>query len=162
MRRQERAIEDKKEIRKIMEACRVCSLAFSGKEYPYVIPVNFGAVWNGEQVELYFHGAGGGTKIERMKQDDRVSFCMFAGEELVMGAPACRSTMLYASVCGNGRLSLIQDPGEKKKGLDALMHQYDKESGAFEYDAGTLARTTVLRLTVEQITGKSNRPGQKA
>lgn len=160
MRRQDRAIEDKKEIFEIMKECHVCSLAFSGEEYPYVVPVNFGADLEEDRITLYFHGAGSGTKIERMKADDRVSFCMYTGEELVIKTPACRSTMLYTSVCGKGRLSFVENSEEKKKGLDILMRQYDKESESFAYDDGLLNRMAILKLTVEQATGKSNRPRQ--
>lgn len=42
MRRGERAIESKDGQKAILEHCRVCSLAFSGDEYPYVIPLNYG------------------------------------------------------------------------------------------------------------------------
>ena len=66
MRRGERAIESKDGQKAILEHCRVCSLAFSGDEYPYVIPLNYGFVWNEDQETpvLYFHGAPVGTKIE--------------------------------------------------------------------------------------------------
>ena len=132
MRRKDREIRDKKEIQNIMEACQVCSLAFSGtqEEYPYVIPLNFGVIWDGDQAALYFHGAGEGTKTERM---------------------------LYASVCGTGRLSVVRDMEEKRRGLDALMRQYDRTGGGFEYDGDALERITVLRLLVEEVCGKSNR-----
>ena len=52
MRRKDREIRDKKEIQNIMEACQVCSLAFSGtqEEYPYVIPLNFGVIWDVDKV----------------------------------------------------------------------------------------------------------------
>lgn len=159
MRRKDREILGKKEIQTIMEACQVCSLAFSGtqEEYPYVIPLNFGVIWDGDQAALYFHGAGEGTKIERMRRDERTAFCMYAREEPALKQPACRSAMLYASVCGTGRLSVVQDMEEKRRGLDALMRQYDKAGSGFEYDADALKRITVLKLSVEEICGKSNR-----
>ena len=73
MRRGERAIESKDGQKAILEHCRVCSLAFSGDEYPYVIPLNYGFVWNEDQETpvLYFHGAPVGTKIEHMERDNR-------------------------------------------------------------------------------------------
>ena len=76
MRRGERAIESKDGQKAILEHCRVCSLAFSGDEYPYVIPLNYGFVWNEDQEMpvLYFHGAPVGTKIEHMERDNRVDF----------------------------------------------------------------------------------------
>lgn len=55
----------------------VCSLAFSGDEYPYVIPLNYGFVWNEDQETpvLYFHGAPVGTKIEHVERDNGLASC---------------------------------------------------------------------------------------
>ena len=58
MRRGERAIESKDGQKAILEHCRVCSLAFSGDEYPYVIPLNYGFVWN----EAVFSRRSGGNE----------------------------------------------------------------------------------------------------
>ena len=55
MRRGERAIESKDGQKAILEHCRVCSLAFSGDEYPYVIPLNYGFVWNEDQELSLIH-----------------------------------------------------------------------------------------------------------
>lgn len=84
MRRGERAIESKDGQKAILEHCRVCSLAFSGDEYPYVIPLNYGFVWNEDQETpvLYFHGAPVGTKIEHMERDNRVAFCVQNEKEI--------------------------------------------------------------------------------
>ena len=70
--------------------------------------------------------------------------------------------MLYSSVCGTGRLSVVRDMEEKRRGLDALMRQYDKTGAGFEYDDGALERITVLKLSVEEICGKSNRHSNDA
>lgn len=158
MRRKEREITEKEEIKRLTAACGVCSLAFNGEEYPYVVPVNFGELWDGEQMVLYIHGAGEGTKIERMNRDSCVAFCMYAGEELKLQSPACGSTMLYSSVCGSGRLQLVEDAGEKLRGLECIMRHFDEKTEQFEFNEKAVERTAVLKLTVEQYTAKSNRP----
>lgn len=158
MRRKERAIEGREEIKRLMESCGVCSIAFNGEEYPYVIPVNFGEAWDGEQVTLYIHGAREGKKIDSMNRDSHVSFCMYAGEELKLQFPACKTTMLYGSICGCGRLEFVEAPEEKLKGLECVMRHFDKETEKFEFDEKAVNGTAVLKLTVEQFTAKSNRP----
>lgn len=160
MRIGERAIESKDGQKAILEHCRVCSLAFSGDEYPYVIPLNYGFVWNEDQETpvLYFHGAPVGTKIEHMERDNRVAFCVQNEKEIKILEPACRSTMIYESVCGTGRLSRVADPGEKGEALTRIMQQYDPEGGPYEFAPEVAARTTVLCLRVETLTGKSNAP----
>ena len=158
MRRGERAIESKDGQKAILEHCRVCSLAFSGDEYPYVIPLNYGFVWNEDQEMpvLYFHGAPVGTKIEHMERDNRVAFCVQNEKEIKILEPACRSTMIYESVCGTGRLSRVAAPGEKGEALTRIMQQYDPEGGPYEFAPEVAARTTVLCLRVETLTGKSS------
>ena len=139
MRREDRQIRDRAVIRRIMDACTVCTLALSGEEYPYAVPVNFGSCWEEETVTLYFHGAPEGTKIERMKRDSRAAFSMAWEGAVMLTAPACGSTMRYASVCGVGRLSLVNDPQEKRRGLAAIMRQYER-AGLAPGRTGTAAR----------------------
>lgn len=158
MRRKERAVTELAEIIKIMEKCQVLSLALNGGDYPYVVPVNFGVDEADGQVTLYFHGAGEGTKIERLKSDSRAAFCMSAEEVLELKAPACGSTMRYESVCGRGRIKVVTDPEEKVKGLACVMRQYDREGACgVEFNEAVTERTTVLKLSVEELTGKQNR-----
>lgn len=158
MRRNDRQIEDRETLQAIMKSCRICSVAFQGAEYPYVIPLNFGAVWEEDAVRLYFHGAGEGMKIQRMDADSRVAFSMAVEREVLLKEPACGSTMLYASICGRGRLGRVTDPEEIKRGLTSIMHQYDPEHSAFVFEEAMVARTRLLCLTVEEMTGKSNDP----
>lgn len=158
MRRSEREIQDPAEIKRLIGACAVCSVAFQGGDYPYVIPLNFGELWEGEKLTLYFHGAKEGTKMERMNRDNRVSFCMYTEEELKLEAPACKATMLFSSICGTGQLSVVEDPKEKLRGLECLMRHFDKETEQFEFNENVVNHTAVLKLDVVQVTGKSNRP----
>ena len=160
MRRGERAITSKEGQRAILTDSRVCSLAFSGDAYPYVIPLNYGFMWNEDQElpVLYFHGAPEGTKIDRMERDNRVAFCVQNEKEIKILEPACRSTMIYESLCGTGRLSRVTDPREKGEALTRIMQQYDPKKGPYEFAPEVVARTTVLCLRVETLMGKSNAP----
>lgn len=160
MRRKDRGIENQNEIMEIIKRCRVCSLAFSGEDYPYVIPINFGAGVQDGKTVLYFHGAGEGTKFERIKYDNRAAFSMYAEEELVLKEPACKTTMLYMSVCGTGKAYVVEDAEEKYEALNLIMRQYDRESEAFEFDPRIVEKTNVFKLEVEEMTGKSNIPAK--
>ena len=158
MRRNEREIKDLRSILTLMRECSVCSLALNGEEYPYVIPVNFGAQEENNQVCLYFHGSGQGTKFDLIKRDGHASFCMYGGEELEIYEKACASTMRYKSVCGHGQITFVEDPSEKIEGLNCIMRQYDKSGRAeFAFDSRAVEKTTVLKLTAEQLTGKVNK-----
>jgi nitroimidazol reductase NimA-like FMN-containing flavoprotein (pyridoxamine 5'-phosphate oxidase superfamily) len=64
MRRKDREVTDMNEIIEIIKKCDVCRLAFFDKEYPYIVPLNFGYSYDGAKLELYFHGANAGKKLE--------------------------------------------------------------------------------------------------
>lgn len=158
MRRKDRAVMEENAIREIMKKCRVCSLALSGGGYPYVIPLNFGVVQKDGKTVLYFHGAGEGTKFERLERDSKAAFSMYAEEELVLKKPACSTTMLYESVCGTGKVFVVETAEEKLEALKSIMRQYDRNSTEFEFDSRVVEKTGVIRLEVEEMTGKTNRP----
>ena len=47
MRRSERQVTDLVAIQAIVAACRVCRLAVWDREGPYIVPMSFGALWEG-------------------------------------------------------------------------------------------------------------------
>jgi nitroimidazol reductase NimA-like FMN-containing flavoprotein (pyridoxamine 5'-phosphate oxidase superfamily) len=152
MRRQDREVTDLKEIYNIIRKCDVCRLAFYNDNYPYIIPMNFGVTFDGEGYKLYFHAAKEGTKLELLQKNPRVAFEMDCDHNLVMHGDSGSCTMEYESVCGNGELRIVED-GEKNFGLSVLMEQYHGKK-EFQFPEEVVRVTTVLELTVNEITGK--------
>ena len=152
MRRSDREIKDFDEIVRVMEKCDVCRLALHDTEYPYILPLNFGMEVEGETITLYFHGAPKGRKYELIAKDNRCSFEMDCSHRLVVDADICSCTMEYESVIGQGRIEMLPDE-EKYRALCILMQHYHKEH--FAFDKRVMERTTVMKLTVEAVTGKA-------
>lgn len=152
MRRTDREITDWKEMVAVMGKCTVCHLGFFDRDYPYVVPVNFGFVVDGEQIALYLHGAYTGKKMALLRENDHVAFCLVCGDQLKRGKHACAFSMAYESVCGNGRLELVEQDEEKRTGLCAIMRQIGEERD--DFDHRMVERTAVLRLQVHKIWGK--------
>lgn len=158
MRKAERKIEDTERIRQIIKNCHMLTLALNGDGCPYVVPLNFGVKEEGGAWTLYFHGAGQGTKIDLMKADSRASFCIVSGESLELKVPACKTTMLYDSVCGTGTIEFVSEKEEKREALNCLMSQYDPQNaGNFNFQEEAIERVTIYKLVVKTITGKSNK-----
>lgn len=158
MRKNERAVTEVQGILDIIRGCSVCSLAFNGDGYPYTVPVNFGVSEKDGKFVFYIHGSGEGTKMKLLLQDGRTAFSMYCEETAEIYEKACASTMRYQSVCGYGRMEEVTDLEEKLVGLSCVMKQYDKSGRtSFDFAPGAVDVTTVLRLTVEQITGKVNK-----
>ncbi len=154
MRRSDREITDIQEILAVMKRCDVCRLALHDVEYPYILPVNFGMQIEDGQVILYFHGAREGRKYDLIARDNRASFEMDCSHKLVLDPHKGNCTMEYESVIGHGRIEVVPE-AEKEDALCLLMQHYHAED--FQYDRAAIPRTEVLRLVVEQVTGKARR-----
>ncbi|MCI8410071.1 MAG: pyridoxamine 5'-phosphate oxidase family protein [Lachnospiraceae bacterium] len=151
MRRSDREVTDFTEQVNIMKKCDVCRVAFHDEEYPYIMPLNFGIEIKNGQVILYFHGAIEGKKYDLMEKDNRVSFEMDCGHQLVTREEQGSCTMAYESVIGRGTMEDVPEE-EKYDALVCLMRHYHKEDFAFQKEV--MAQTRVFRLIVQDMTGK--------
>lgn len=152
MRRKDREITDLDQIVEIMRKCAICRIAFFDKEYPYIVPLNFGLQYKDNSISLFFHGATEGKKIELIKANKKVCFEMDCNHELVTADKACNYSMNYESVIGYGHVDIL-DADEKRSAMDALMMQYAKGMN-FTYGEKELEAVTVFTLTVDSVTGK--------
>ncbi len=151
MRRVDREITEFSEMIAIMRKCTVCRIALHDTPFPYIVPMHFGMEVENEQVMLYLHGAGEGKKLNLLAKNPNVAFEMDCEQQLITSETACGCSMAYESVIGQGKLEIVSDE-EKKHGLTALLRQFQLES--LPMQVGAIQRTTVLKLTVEQLTGK--------
>lgn len=162
MRRKDREVKSFDEIINVLSRCKVLHLALISEGKPYSVPVNFGytvtELDGAKKLTLYFHGAGEGKKIESIKQNPDVSFCAETFADVAGGETACDWTCYYESVIGFGKAELLSDSSERTKGLDAIMlhNGYKIPAGVkfIAYNAMILARTVVVKIEVEEVTGK--------
>jgi nitroimidazol reductase NimA-like FMN-containing flavoprotein (pyridoxamine 5'-phosphate oxidase superfamily) len=152
MRRKDREITDFYEITDVMKKCSVCRVAFFDEAYPYIVPLNFGFEADSGRFTLYLHCANEGKKLDLLKRNNKVAFEMDCPDKFYDGEKACYSTMTFESVCGNGTLETVGDE-DKIPVLKLLMRQYSDKKD-FDFDAFEVKAVTVLRLTVNEITGK--------
>jgi len=153
MRRRERAITDRGEIDAIIRKCRVCRLGLCDDGRPYVVPLCFG--YDGRA--LYFHCAPEGRKLEILARNDRVCVEFDLVERFVKAEQGCGWSLHYRSVIVCGTARLIEDPAAKVAALGCVMGQYSKRRYSFAPEI--VARTAVIAVEIEQITGKaSQRP----
>lgn len=156
MKRNEREVTDLRDLLQMLHSAQVCHLALNGEEYPYVVPLNYGFGIDENGVILYFHGALQGTKTDCMNRDNRVGFSIVGENYTKIEAPACSSTTFYESVCGHGKLSVVEDAEEREEALTAILCHYSKEV-EFEFDKNTMEHMAILKLSVTEIHGKVNK-----
>ncbi|MGC9194555.1 MAG: pyridoxamine 5'-phosphate oxidase family protein [Syntrophobacteraceae bacterium] len=148
--RKERAIE-RARIEKILTEGLWGTLSLNGKDgYPYGVPLNY--VYAAGSILI--HCALEGDKIERIRRDNRVSFCVVGKANPL---PDKFSTD-YASAIVFGRAHLVAD--EEK--LDILLALVDKYSPEYKEQGralalGKLSKVLCLRIEIESVTGKARK-----
>jgi nitroimidazol reductase NimA-like FMN-containing flavoprotein (pyridoxamine 5'-phosphate oxidase superfamily) len=67
---------------------------------------------------------------------------------------ACRWGIRYRSVMGTGAAEILEEPAAKRQALVRIMAQYTP--GTFDVPDSAVARTVVLRVRVNSISGKQS------
>lgn len=150
MRRKDREITEKSEMLDILKRARVIRIAFSGDEYPYVLPFNYGVMTDGDKTVIYIHGAKDGKKNELIAKNAKVGFETDICYDYRKGS----ITSFYESVCGCGKMTVVEDYDEKRRALELILSQYAEKE--YRLDNDCVDRTNVLRLDVAAMSGKKH------
>lgn len=161
MRKKDRVVENKEDILKIIDKCDCCRLGFCYEDKPYIIPMNFGYTYENEKLTLYFHCAHEGKKLDLIRLNPNVCFEMDCCHEIVHHEIACRYTMKYESVIGEGKITILTDAKDKAQALSHVMRKYAPDR-TFEFENKHTNIVTGLKLEVENFTGKQSTKGGRA
>ena len=179
MRRKDREVLGDENIAKIIEHCTTCHVAMvddADAGMLYVIPLSFGYSLNGGVLELYFHCAHVGKKLDCIRKNPNVAFSMCVENRIEIHENVyCKSGRFYASVVGQGKAEIVENVAEKCRGLSLLMerqaagaaqsaHALQHSSSApsmhatphkFEFTPAQAAAVTVFKITSTNFTGKA-------
>ena len=129
-------------------------LSLLGDEgYPYGVPLDFW--YNPQDGCLYFHCAPEGKKLS----------CIARWPEATLTAAEAGEgdffSVCYASAVLRGRITVVEDEGEKYEALLAITRRYcpDLMGEADDYLRRRLKDTCVCRLDLREITGKERLKG---
>lgn len=127
-------------------------LAVIGDEdYPYAVPLSY--VYDAEAAKLYFHCAVSGHKLDAVKKNPKVSFCVIDKDQIVPQ----EYTTYYRSVIIFGRMRVIEDEAEGAAAAEKLGLKYapdDTEEHRKEVIKEGLLRMCMLELSIEHMSGK--------
>lgn len=136
----------------VLERSTAGVLAVTGDGgHPYAVPLSY--VWL--DGKLYFHFAMAGHKLDAIRADGRVSFCVVDQDRIVPE----EYTTYYRSVIVFGTARVVDDPQEKRRSIEALGAKYRpgfEEELAAEID-GSWEHFLMVELAPERITGKQAR-----
>ncbi len=154
MRRTEKAMSQQ-EAEDFLRAQLVGRLAVISDGEPYAVPLHY-VLHDGV---IYFHSARGGRKTDAIGESARVCFLV---DELIAVEEAsdpCASSTWYRSVMVFARAEVVRNPAEKQKALMALLAKYaDYDRGDDMLNRTAVDATAVVRLAVDEISGKENLP----
>lgn len=127
-------------------------LGVSGDDgYPYTVPLSY----TYHEGRLFFHCAREGHKLDGIRRNEKVSFCIIDQDEVI---PAKFATH-YRSVIAFGRARILETDAERRAALESLVEKY---SPAFHAEGQAeierdWERVVLVEMCIEHLTGKSAR-----
>ena len=127
-------------------------LALSGDNgYNYAVPLNYAV----ENNKIFFHSALTGHKIDAVKNNDKVSFCVVGRHDVV----AEEFTSYFTSVIVFGKIKIVEDTAEKIHALELLADKYSHNvnKNLREKEISRFNAVKILILEIEHLSGKAAR-----
>ena len=154
MRRKDKEITNINDKIAIIAKCKICRLGLSEDNYPYIIPLNYGYIYENEKLTLFFHSAKEGKKIEIIRNNNNACFEMDCDTKLIEGEKACNCSYEFRSITGIGKIIFLETNDEKANGLNNIMkHQTGKEI-EYNFTEDELNNVCVYKMIVKEFTGK--------
>ena len=124
-------------------------LSVQGEDgYPYGMPMNH---WY-EDGKLYFHCGKVGHRVDALRKDDRVSFCVYDDGVREEGGWAYRVN----SVIVFGQMRMIEDEAKIVAITRKLCYKFTTDEAYIEKELSESAKNTLLlELNIEHLCGKS-------
>jgi nitroimidazol reductase NimA-like FMN-containing flavoprotein (pyridoxamine 5'-phosphate oxidase superfamily) len=155
MRRKDREITDISGIEEILLQCKTCHVAMVDNSLPYVVPLSYGyKIIKGRMLELYFHSALEGRKIDILKRNNRVCFEIAKEGGPVHSQTPCDSGYQFASIIGFGEAVLIKNNDEKSEALSIMFkHQAGRD---VSFNEKQIKDVCVFKIVSTDFTGKKS------
>ena len=152
MRRRECEITDMNEILAILDKSKIIHLGLCDQDQPYVLPMNYGYIYENGTLTFYLHGAKEGYKYELIRKNPKISFELECDVIPFDGKVACQYGMSYSSVFGKGIAEVTDDIDEKIKSLALLMKTQTGQD--FVFNENLVSIVNVIKVTVTEFTAK--------
>lgn len=153
IRRQNRILEDQNRIEELLSTSEYgfLSLGTTSDGYGYGIPISY--AYDNETNSLYFHCAMEGQKLDIIKENSKVSFCVVGNTRPI----AEQFTTLYESVIAFGKVETAMSDEEKRKALRLLVQKYSTghETLGENYIDKSWNRTFTFKIVIEHLTAKA-------
>jgi nitroimidazol reductase NimA-like FMN-containing flavoprotein (pyridoxamine 5'-phosphate oxidase superfamily) len=147
--RRNRQVMSSEETETVLKNRTAGVLAVAGDDgYPYAVPLSYVYTNN----RIYFHCALEGHKLDAIRRNDKVSFCVIDLDEI---HPE-ELTTYFRSVIVFGRARVAADDGVKRLALEALAEKYSpgRTSESEKSIQQSWDKTCVIELEIDHVSGK--------
>jgi nitroimidazol reductase NimA-like FMN-containing flavoprotein (pyridoxamine 5'-phosphate oxidase superfamily) len=150
MRRRERKMDDREALELLEKGLYGVLSTIDEDGYAYGVPLSYVYI----DGNIYFHCAGEGSKLDNIRHNSRVSFCVVNKAEPL---PEDFS-MRYESVIVFGQAQEVQGR-EKDKALRAILDKYSGEyiEEGLDYIRKAGNAAAAVRMSIQHIAGKARR-----
>src|SRR5574344_1030878 len=139
----------KDEIDKILNRCTSGVLAVIGdNDYPYAVPLSYVYINN----KIYFHCAKEGHKIDSIKKNSNISFCVIDKDDIIPE----KYTTYFRSVIVFGKAKILEQEEDKRFAIEKIAEKYspNDELGRLKEIDSQFSRLCLVELSIDHITGK--------
>ena len=150
--KRELRVTDPQQIRHILDTGKVLHLGLAVDNEPYVVPMNYGYALEDEKLTVYLHSAVQGKKLDMIRANPNVFFEIDCDLMPFEGRVPCQYGLVYSSVMGRGKATIVEDVEEKKRAMSILMKTQTGKDFTFEDRLVTIV--TVIRIDVSEYTAK--------
>lgn len=148
MRRKRQELTEK-ECVSILERATSGVLSVAGDDdYPYGVPLSFVYC----DSKLYFHCAKTGHKLDAIRRNNKVSFCVIDQDQVVPE----KYTTYFRSVIAFGKARILEEETEKRRTLELLAARYspNQEEGRLKEIESQFRHVCMVEVSIDHMTGK--------
>jgi nitroimidazol reductase NimA-like FMN-containing flavoprotein (pyridoxamine 5'-phosphate oxidase superfamily) len=143
---------DRAAVFQILNEAFICHVGFVADGKPVVIPTSYARIGD----DLYIHGSAASRMLRSLEQGIDVCVTVTLIDGLVLARSAFHHSINYRSVVIFGNATLVNDPDEKLRALQAFTDHV--VSGRWQDirppDEGELRATLVLKVPLIEVSAK--------
>lgn len=149
MRRKNQALSEIESIELLKQGTSGVLALLGDDDYPYAVPISY--VY--DDSKIYFHCAKTGHKIDALKKNPKVSFCVINQDNIVPE----EYTTYYKSVIAFGKIRIVEEKETFLEAIEKLAFKYhptDSVTHRTETIDKAINNFYMLELQIEHLTGK--------
>ena len=152
MRRKKQELPQEDVIRILQEGTSGVLAVSGDNDYPYAVPLSY--VY--DSGKIYFHCATSGHKLDGIRKNNKVSFCVISQDQVVPE----EYTSYFRSDIAFGQIRILENDLEKRAAIKNLAEKYVPNGSPSQHENAAekeWTRFCMLEMTVEHMTGKEAR-----